>query len=51
VSKVVAEVVATFERYWMQQIGVPLVRELAKVGLATAKVDWLRCAAVVAGAV
>jgi hypothetical protein len=34
--------VATFERYWMQQIGVLLVRERAKVGSAAAKGDWPR---------
>ena len=48
----------TFERYWMQQIGVVLVRERAKVGSAAAKDDWPRRArranalgGVVAGAV
>ena len=30
---------ANFERYWMQQIGVLLVRERAKVGSAAAKGD------------
>ena len=33
---------ATFERYWMQQIGVLLVRERAKVGSAAAMGDWPR---------
>ena len=49
---------ATFERYWMQQIGVLLVRERAKVGSAAAMGDWPRRArranalgGVVAGAV
>jgi hypothetical protein len=49
---------ANLERYWMQQIGVLLVRERAKVGSATAKGDWPRRArranalgGVVAGAV
>jgi hypothetical protein len=31
-----------FERYWMQQIGILLVRECAKVGSAAAKGDWPR---------
>jgi hypothetical protein len=30
---------ANFERYWMQQIGVLLLRERAKVGSAAAKGD------------
>ena len=49
---------ANFERYWMQQIGVLLVRERAKVGSAAAQGDWPRRArlanalgGVVAGAV
>jgi hypothetical protein len=49
---------ANFERYWMQQIGVLMVREGAKVGSAAAKGDWPRRArranalgGVVAGAV
>ena len=49
---------ANFERYWMQRIGILLVRECAKVGSATAKGDWPRRArranalgGVVAGAV
>jgi hypothetical protein len=33
---------ANFERYWMQQIGVLLVRERAKVGSAAAMGDWPR---------
>jgi hypothetical protein len=33
---------ANFERYWLQQIGVLLVRERAKVGSAAAKGDWPR---------
>jgi hypothetical protein len=33
---------ANFERYWMQQIGVMLVHERAKVGSAAAKGDWPR---------
>jgi hypothetical protein len=32
--------VVNFERYWMQQIGVLLVRERAKVGSAAAKGDY-----------
>ena len=49
---------ANFERYWMQQIGVLLVRERAKVGSIAAKDDRPRRArranalgGVVAGAV
>jgi hypothetical protein len=49
---------ANFERYWMQQIGVSLVRMRAKIGSAAAQGDWLRRArranalgGVVAGAV
>jgi hypothetical protein len=49
---------ANFERYWMQQIGVLLVRERAKFGSAAAHGDWSRRArranalrGVVAGAV
>jgi hypothetical protein len=33
---------ANFGRYWMQQIGVLLVRERAKVGSAAAKGGWPR---------
>jgi hypothetical protein len=33
---------ATFERYWMQQIGVLLVREGAQVGSAAAMGIWRR---------
>jgi hypothetical protein len=33
---------ANFERYWIQQIGVLLVRERAKVGSAAAQGDWPR---------
>ena len=47
-----------FERYWMQQIGILLVGERAKVGSPAAKGDWPRRArrasalgGVVAGAV
>jgi hypothetical protein len=31
---------ANFERYWMQQLGILLVRERAKVGSAAAQGDW-----------
>jgi hypothetical protein len=33
---------ANFERHWMHQIGVLLVRERAKVGSAAAQGDWSR---------